>query len=81
MIITINLPDDHAKLLGKWASIARTIHTAESACYDAAGNTNLSSTDQEKYSWCLHELEMLNRPLDNLHQLVRSEIWKQQQPI
>jgi hypothetical protein len=78
MRISFDLPDHHVKVLAKWASVSRTLRTAESCCEDAG--KELEEVDLEKYQWCAKELDSLVPALDQLHQSARSAIWCKQNP-
>ncbi len=76
MIITIDMENDqHIEVLRKWASVSRTFDMARAAC-EIAATEGEHESDAERYGWCGHELLAIQQPLDNLHQMVRSEIWR-----
>lgn len=75
MKITIDIPDMHVKLLSRWASVSRTLTTAESGCIQASNSQEVSDTDREMYGHCADELAELTPALDELHRLARQAIW------
>ena len=81
MKITIELDESYAKILSQWASVSRTLNTAKQMCNHIVDNDDLDSTLREKANWCQLELDCIEPALNYLHQLVRQEIWKQNQDI
>ncbi len=62
------ISEEDKTVLAKWASISRTLMTAQEACLEIGG---------EKYEWCANELEILTPVLDRLHRSVKEEIWNE----
>jgi hypothetical protein len=80
MKISFDLPEMYVTIISKWASVCRTLRTAQSACEDAAEALRIDNeTKFEMYSWCSQELEALIPALDNLHHTARSAIWAKNQ--
>ena len=71
------MPDQYVPLLSKWASVGRTLRTAQGIC-DEMTNQCVDTEIIEKASWCSHELEELTPSLDQLHHHLRTELWKLQ---
>ena len=76
MKITIELDESYIQILAEWVSVSTTLNTAKKAC--AYINTE-NLTVQEKFLQCEKELNAIEPALNYLHQLVRQEIWKQNQ--
>ncbi len=76
MIVTVEIPENYAKVLSEWASVSRTLRTAEEGCEEARDKGDERLTD--KFQHCAQELEALIPALDFLHQAVRNELWKSQ---
>lgn len=73
MKITIEITNPtHIVLLSRWASVGRTFDSAEAACHAAIE----SNPYEERFKIALEELKDLHRPLEELHMLVRNELWK-----
>lgn len=73
MKITIEITNEaHLVLLSRWASIGRTIESAKRACELAIE----ANPEDDRCKVALEELDSLHRPLEDLHTLVRNELWK-----
>jgi hypothetical protein len=75
MKITIDIPDMHVKLLSQWASVGRTLQTANKACSEAAEAPHVSDTDAEMFRHCGNELDELIPALEELHRVARQAMW------
>lgn len=67
MKITIEITEPHLSVLSKWASVGRTLRTAQAAC---------DSSEDETFNHCSNELEVIIPALDYLHYTARAEIWR-----
>ncbi len=72
--ITVMIEEPYLKVLEQWASVGRTLRTAESCCNDA-GQT-LDDNTIEKYRYCSEELQALIPALEYLHHTVRGKLWE-----
>jgi hypothetical protein len=75
MKIEIEIPDMHVKLLSQWASVGRTLRTAEAGFAQASDPQEITNTDREKYNHCANELADLIPALEELHRVVRQAMW------
>ena len=75
MKIEIDIDNKHAHLLGKWASIARTLKESESLL-NALAALDIEQDLQERLFANLEELKLIIQPIDHLHQTARTAIWK-----
>ncbi len=79
MKIIIDLMDMYTTLLGKWASVGRTIDSAINACDIVTGHAtadSISDHDIERSRVCSDELVALKQPIDSLHRTARETIWQ-----
>jgi len=67
MQITIELTDDEALFFAQWASVSRTLSSAQRIAEESS---------HEDSQMIIDELQQLTMPLDQLHQTVRNQIQK-----
>lgn len=72
MKVVIELTDAEVTVLGKWASVSRTLNSAKAACDTALGEGDL---DEDRTRHCRDELDILEPVLNSLHQRLREQIW------
>ena len=71
--VTITIPEPYLSVLSKWASVSRTLRTAEDAC-DSVGN-KLTDAEIERFGFCATELRALIPALDFLHKQCQQQLW------
>lgn len=82
MKMTIEVPDSFIPVLGKWASVSRTLSESRRLLSDLddlledKGITRPENMDFEVVHHNMEELKDLCMALDALHQSARSEIWE-----
>lgn len=70
--VTIENPRDIV-LLSRWASLGRTFDSVERGLELALA----SVPEDDRTQVALEELQSLHAPLENLHTLIRTEMWRQ----
>lgn len=72
MKVTIELTDSQVKVLGKWASVSRTLNSAKVACDVALGE---GDGLPDHIRTCRDELDIIEPVLDSVHRTIRDQIW------
>ena len=73
--VEFNLMDDQFALLGKWASVSRTLKEAM-RIMEEVNTDSLSKDENECIDACYSELKDIEPALSTLHAQVREVIWK-----
>lgn len=74
MKIEIEISDQYARILSQWASVSRTLRTAERGCAHAS-DSGAPESDAEMYQNCANELNELIPALNELHRIARQAMW------
>lgn len=79
MKLTIEISENHAAVLSRWASVGRTLDNAERMAQLVQEISDVPA-DQDDAQMLIDELAELKVPLDSLHQAIRSQIWQAKKP-
>lgn len=76
MKITIEIGAPYLKVLSGWASVSRTLKTAQYLASEHFDDESEAMADKAKMNY--EELKDLEPALDYLHKLVQTQIWEKQ---
>lgn len=74
--VHVIVPATLAKFIAKWASIKRTIQSAEKGVEEAIVGKGVDNTIADELTNTFDELQALEQPLHDLHMIIREAYYK-----